>query len=326
MKTLVTGSAGHLGEGVMRTLRDEGRPAVGLDIEPSDYTDVVGSISDVDNVAEAMKGVTAVIHAATLHKPHVATHSWRDFIDVNVTGTSTLLEAARGNGVSAFVFTSTTSAFGDALAPGPGEPAAWITEDVPSQPKNIYGATKIAAEHLCKLAHRKHKTPIVILRTSRFFPEDDDNAEVRSAFDQENAKVNELLNRRVDIEDAVSAHLLAIERAGDIGFGSFIISATAPFERADAALLRTNAPAVVRRYADFDDIYEARGWRMFDSLDRVYDNTRARQALGWRPRYDFSSALAALKRGDSPFSPLAAAVGSKGYHDRVFEDGPFPVE
>ena len=127
MTILVTGSAGHLGEAIVRTLRAAGRPAVGLDIKASPFTDVVGSVGDAAVVARAMAGVSAVIHAATLHKPHVATHANQAFVDANVTGTLTLLEAAAAAGVKGFVFTSTTSAFGAALSPTAGEPAAWIT-------------------------------------------------------------------------------------------------------------------------------------------------------------------------------------------------------
>ncbi len=58
-----------------------------------------------------MRGVTHVLHAATLHKPHVATHSRQEFVDTNVTGTLNLLEAAVANEVRSFVFTSTTSTF-----------------------------------------------------------------------------------------------------------------------------------------------------------------------------------------------------------------------
>ena len=68
------------------------------------------------------EGVRAVYHAATLHKPHVATHSRQDFVDTNITGTLNLLEEAVAAGVEAFVFTSTTSVFGDALTPPPGLP------------------------------------------------------------------------------------------------------------------------------------------------------------------------------------------------------------
>ncbi len=64
---------------------------------------------------------------------------------------------------------------------------------------------------------------------------------------------------------------------------------------------------------------------MFPRIDRVYVNERARQGLGWRPRYDFRWVLDCLAAGQDFRSPLALAVGSKGYHDRVFADGPYPV-
>src|SRR4051794_25532860 len=136
MRVLVTGSAGHLGEAMMRTL---GGDAIGLDCLASPHTTVVGSITDAATVARCMEGVTAVIHAATLHKPHVATHNQQAFVDVNIPGTLVLLEAAVRAKVRAFLFTSTTSTFGDALVPPADAPAAWITEAVVPVPKNIYG-------------------------------------------------------------------------------------------------------------------------------------------------------------------------------------------
>ena len=66
---------------------------------PSPYTDRVGSIADRAFVDRAMAGVHTVVHTATLHKPHVATHSRQDFVDTNVTGTLNLLEAAAADGV-----------------------------------------------------------------------------------------------------------------------------------------------------------------------------------------------------------------------------------
>src|SRR6185312_3301302 len=202
--------SGHLGEALMRTLPDLGHEVVGIDVVPSPFTRVVGSIADRAMVDDCMRGVDAVLHAATLHKPHVATHSRQAFVDTNITGTLNLLEAAVANDVRAFVYTSTTSTFGDALTPPPGSPAAWITEDVVPIPKNIYGATKTAAEDLCQLFRRNQELPCIVLRTSRFFPEADDVPEKRAAYDDTNLKVNELLYRRVDTADVVSAHLLAM--------------------------------------------------------------------------------------------------------------------
>ncbi|HZZ90311.1 MAG TPA: NAD(P)-dependent oxidoreductase, partial [Caulobacteraceae bacterium] len=267
MTILITGSTGHLGEALMRTLRAAGRPAMGLDRLPSPFTDHVGSIADAAFVRDAMAGVTAVIHAATLHKPHILSHSRQAFVDVNITGTLTLLDAAAAAGVSAFVFTSTTSALGSALTPAPGQPTAWITERVAAVPRNIYGTTKGAAESLCELAHREQGLPVVVLRTSRFFPEEDDSEQVRTAYPLDNVQANELLYRRADIADVVDAHLLALEKAAQIGFGRYIVSATTPFGWEELAELRADAPAVVRRlYPAVDELYAARGWKLFPSL------------------------------------------------------------
>ncbi len=274
-----------------------------------------------------MRGVQAVFHAATLHKPHIATHRRQDFIDVNVTGTLNLLEEAAAAGVRSFVYTSTTSIFGDALVPPPGAPAAWVTEEVTPVPKNIYGATKAAAEDLCRLFHRNQALACIVLRTSRFFPEEDDNRDVREAYSDGNVKVNEYLYRRVEIEDVVTAHLLAAERAPAIGFDKYIVSATTPFLPEDLQALRDDAPSVVRRRVpDYEAEYERRGWRMFASLGRVYVNDRARRELGWQPRYCFSDIVGRLRAGDDARSPLARIIGSKGYHAEAFADGPYPVE
>lgn len=315
MRVLITGSAGHLGEALARVLRADAHDVVGLDLLASPFTDVVGSIADRAVVRDAMAGAHAVLHAATLHKPHVESHTRQEFIDTNLTGTLTLLEEAVAAGVGRFVFTSTTSAFGRALAPPPGAPAAWIDEDVVPKPRNIYGATKVAAEDLCELVHRDHGLPVLVLRTSRFFPEEDDRREVRAEFPAANAKVNELLYRRGDIQDMVAAHRLALERAPALGFGRYIVSATTPFTREDLAALRSDAPAVVARlFPDYAALYERLGWRMFAEIERVYDNARARRDLGWTPRWDFAHALARLNAGQDPFSDLTAKVGAKGYH------------
>lgn len=246
---------------------------------------------------------------------------------MNITGTLNLLEEAVESGVECFVFTSTTSVFGDALVPPPGQPAAWITENVTPIPKNIYGLTKAAAEGLCRLCHKNEGLPCIVLRTSRFFPEDDDNRQMREAYTGDNLKANEYLFRRVDLEDAVTAHLQAAERARDIGFGTYIISATTPFLPGDRKDLRRDAPSVVqRRVPGYQEQYERRGWKMSPSIDRVYVNERARKDLGWNPIYDFGYVVDRLRAGEDFRSPLAQIVGSKGYHSEIFAEGPYPVK
>jgi nucleoside-diphosphate-sugar epimerase len=326
MRILVTGSAGHLGEALVRGLSEAHHDAVGLDLVASPFTSRTGSIADRSTVARCMEGVDAVLHAATLHKPHVATHSRQAFVDTNVTGTLNLLEEAARAGVGTFVFTSTTSAFGAALTPPDGAPAAWITEDVAPVPKNVYGATKTAAEDLCRLFHRDHGLACIVLRTSRFFPEQDDDPAIRRAYSDGNAQANELVHRRVDLEDVVSAHVLALEKAPSIGFGRYIISATTPLLPDDLIELRRDAPSVVRRRVPgYEEAYARRGWTMFPSIDRVYVNERARRELGWRPRYDFRHVVDRLNAGEDFRSPLSRAVGAKGYHAFGTAEGPYPV-
>src|SRR6266496_5649922 len=142
MKVLVTGSAGHLGEALVRTLQNTNHEVIGVDIVHSDLTSRIGSIANRDHVRQCMEGVQAILHTATLHKPHVITHSRQNFVDTNITGTLNLLEEAVSAGVSSIVFTSTTSAFGGALTPPSEAPAIWVTEDVIAIPRNIYGVTK----------------------------------------------------------------------------------------------------------------------------------------------------------------------------------------
>ena len=219
-------------------------------------------------------------------------------MDTNVTGTLNLLEEAVAAGVGRFVFTSTTSAFGRALTPPPGAPAAWVTEDVAPVPRNVYGVTKAAAEDLCELVHRDPGLPCLVLRTSRFFPEGDDRDDVRGAYDDANVKVNELLHRRVDIEDVVERAPARARARARIGFGRYIVSATTPFAREDLAELRARrarrrAPALPGLRGE----YAARGWRMFPKhRSRVRQRsgrapssagrrgtTSAARSTGWRP-------------------------------------------
>src|ERR1700733_8986299 len=142
MKILVTGSSGHLGEALVRTLRQLDHEVVSLDIVEGAFTTCLGSITDRACVRRCISGANAVFHVATLHKPHIATHSHQDFIDVNITGTLTLLEEAVTAGVESFVFTSTTSVFGDALVPPPALPRCGLQRTSVQFPRTSMASQK----------------------------------------------------------------------------------------------------------------------------------------------------------------------------------------
>lgn len=312
MRVLLTGSSGWLGRTLAPALRAAGHDVIGLDVVPSAETAVVGSVADRALVRQAIgdHGVEAVVHAGALHKPDIERFDRQAFVDVNVTGTLNLLEEAVSQGVGRFVFTSTTSLMISetirAGAAGGARRAEWLTEDSPVQPRNVYGITKLAAEQTCRLVHREHGLPVVVLRTSRFFPEADDMAHAIEQSD-DNTKANELLFRRLTVEDAARAHLLALDRAPELGYDLFIVSAPPPFSPDDAEALIADAPRVVARYFPrYPELYARRGWTMFDSIDRVYDPSRAAQRLGFVCRTDFAQMLAGLDRqsGGPDANPL----------------------
>lgn len=315
MHVLLTGSSGWLGRFLAPRLRARGHVLTGLDIAPGDNTDVVGSVADRATVSRAFeRGVEAVIHAGALHKPDIARYSPQAFVDINVTGTLNLLEAAATAGHDRFVFTSTTSLMiSQAIRDESGDAAIWLDElSGPLAPRNIYGVTKLAAEGLCLVYAAERGLPVVVLRTARFFPEDDDTHRSLSG---ENLKANEFLNRRLTVQDAAEAHLAALEQAPNLKSEIFIISAPTPFDRSDAEELKRDAAAVISRsFPDVSALYARRGWSLPSSLGRIYNSSHAERQLGFRCRTGFSEVLEALRTDSAlPFTHDAAYVSPKEF-------------
>lgn len=325
---LVTGSSGHLGHALMLSLPSHGYTPLGIDILSSSLPNTFrGSITDrafVNSILASHPSLKHVIHTATLHKPHISTHSEQAFTETNITGTQVLLEEAASHDIASFVFVSTTSVFGSVLAPEPGEPAVWIDEDVTPVPKNIYGITKVGAEHACRRVHTQTGMPVVVLRASRFFPEGDDDERRRGSMGDDNLKVCELAYRRVDIADVVGACVCAARKgaSGEVTWGRFIISAPPPFPKDNGTLKTLNAgdgegvgEIMERCVQGCGAMFQTKGWRFLDRVDRIYDSSRAENVLEWKPLYTFSSAVEKLTKGQEWRSELTNTVGKRGYHD-----------
>lgn len=318
MNLLVTGSSGWLGRFLVPLLRKNGHTTIGLDPAPGSFTDKIGSVADRDTVTElfASHNFDGVIHAGALHKPDIARYPLQSFIDVNVTGTLNLLEEAAAKPRTRFIFTSTTSLMiSKEIREQRSDEAVWLDEDsVPIEPRNIYGVTKLAAEGLCRQHHLTTGIDVVVLRTARFFPEDDDTITEISG---PNLKANELLHRRATVQDIARAHLAAIEGAEGIGFGLFLVSAPTPFRRADARELKSDPSAVIERYyPDAPNLYRQYGWKLPSSIGRVYDGSLITRKLGFEYETKFHNLLESLRNGDEPpirhdatyTSPLAEAA------------------
>jgi len=278
MHILITGSSGQLGAEIARQLSSQ-HDIIGIDLVEGVRTHHRVNIVDREAVRRLMKGIDAVIHTASLHAPHLATVSKQAFIDVNITGTLNMLEAATDGGVRRFVYTSTTSLYGFALIPH--EQAVWVTEELTPQPRDMYDITKRAAEELCQHFAREHGLLTICLRTSRFFPEPPPLVALYRLY------------RGVDVQDAARAHVLAVTNQ-EILFDVFNISAQSPFEQSDLPVLLLDAPSVLRNKAPkVLSFFRQQGWTVPQSIDRVYVIERARRQLGYRPMYSYPEYLQA---------------------------------
>jgi len=280
-RVLVTGSSGRVGTAIARRLSID-HEIVGLDVAQGAYTTVIGSIEDATALARAMQGVDAVVHSVALHAPHVGQLPEARFIAVNVDATARLLELALANGVKRFVYTSSTSVYGNALAPQGA--ARWVTEEITPLPRDVYDETKLAAEALVRAAATDGGMTCTILRMSRSFPEDAHRVATYRLY------------RGVDLRDVAEAHALALERQ-PAGCETFNVSARSPFRPEDCGMLLDEPWTVVNRYfPEADSAYRRLGWPPPRTIDRVYVTAKAESALGYSPRFNFAELLATLQR------------------------------
>jgi nucleoside-diphosphate-sugar epimerase len=288
MRILVTGSSGRIGRAICARLSRDSS-VVGLDVLPSPTTSIVGSITDVAVVKQALQGVDAVVHTAALHAPHVGAIRDSEFQRVNVASTRALADLAVTAGATRFVFTSTTALYGTASAPD--QRARWIDERVKPTPRTIYHQTKLAAEAALEAIAQRGALAVTVLRMSRCFPEP---APLMAAY---------RLHRGVDARDVADAHAIALQM-GSTGFRRYVISGSTPFTFEDTQELGRNARAVLERKAPaLVDAFKRRGWELPGSIDRVYSPALAIQELGWSPSCGFEEVLHLLDAGSPDVLP-----------------------
>ena len=161
-RILVTGSSGQLGRELVVRLKSKKYDVVGIDIEASPTTDQIIDIRNTKQINKISIGLDAIIHTAAIHGKHYELNYPReDFIRTNIDGTFNLLNACVLNGVKKFLYTSTTSIYGNAMVNS--EQAVWVDESLTPDPRDIYDITKLTAELLCKDFFDKNHIRVAII-------------------------------------------------------------------------------------------------------------------------------------------------------------------
>jgi UDP-glucose 4-epimerase len=278
MKVWVTGSSGRLGSATVKHLEAAGYRVHGVDVVTSPTTHEVLDINDSLAVYASTRDFDAIIHTAAVHGRHYELNYPREaFVQINIMGTLNLLNACVKNGLSRFLFTSTTSIYGNAMVDD--NKAVWVDELLAEQPRDIYDITKQTAEQLCKDFFYKEGLQASVYRVGRFLPEDD------------NLKINHRLYRGLDERDGAKALQLGLE-ADLKNYEVFNISSGSPFSYDETALIKHSPKEVIlRHYPEAEEIYKTKGWIFPQSIDRVYVCDKAKAMLGYKPEFTFEYLL-----------------------------------
>ncbi len=293
---LVTGGAGFIGSNFVRVLLRE-RPdwrITNLDAltysgnldnladvgGSSNYTFAHGDICDGALVHELMRDVDYVAHLAAESHVDRSIEDSAPFIRTNVSGTQTLLDAARSAGVEKFLHVSTDEVYGELPL---DDPSALFTEETPIAPSSPYSASKAASDLLARAAHHTFDMPIVITRCSNNFGPYQFPEKVIPLFVTNLLQGNKVplygdgLNVRdwLHVEDHCEALLAALER----GTPGEVYNIGGNNERANIDLTKT----ILELMGKGEEFIE----RVPDRLghDRRYaiDSSKMQRELGWRP-------------------------------------------
>jgi len=299
---LVTGASGWLGAAIVEALLARGDSVIGLDLRSSAASQALARRHPSLSLVEADLGEwgqvmdtfrktrpDAVIHTAAIVGVAPAADIPVKALRVNTEGSINLLEAMRLEGTRRLVYVSTEETYGDFTAPT-------ITEDHPQRPNSIYGLTKLATEHYGRIYAARYGLECINIRTCWVYGPNLPRARVPKIFidaalDGKPCHLTEGGDLAVDqvyIADTVAGVLLALDKDHHAFDAYHIATGQAP-TIADAA-------RIVSELIPGADISAApglyrHGGRFPTATKGALDISRARQELGYTPRYDLRAGL-----------------------------------
>ena len=260
-----------------------------LDSSPvkDDIEVILGDIRDRDSLRQAIQGVDTVFHLAALIAIPYSYHTPLSYIRTNVEGTLNVLQAAMDAGVRLVVHTSTSEVYGTArYVP--------IDEDHPLQGQSPYSASKIGADKLAEAFHRSFGLPVAVIRPfNTYGPRQSARAVIPTIITQVLTQPEVHLGNLEPtrdfsyVADTVEGFVRIAECPESVGQ---VINTGSGQEISIGDLANTILNLIGREIPIICDNQRVRPEN--GEVERLCaDNTKAREILGWQPRYTLKDGL-----------------------------------
>ncbi len=291
MKILVTGGAGFLGKHLCRSLATEGHEVKVLDlVENPEFPTVFADVRDQAAMHKETVGADAIFHLAAKIEAGESVTNPLKYLDHNVLGTLTVLEAMKKNNVPIIIFSSSAAVY--------GEPnRSPIYEDDRTLPINPYGVSKLAMEGLVNsYVHTAGLSAVALRYFNLYGPEEHHIPEthaiprfIKQIYKGEPVTVwgsGEHKRDFVFVTDIVSAHLKALEYAArqPSRYSYFNLSAEQPCAVID---LVHSIEALIDKSA----VIKHHPSRPGDPLVLIANAAKAREELGWSAQVSLDDGL-----------------------------------
>lgn len=280
MKIFVTGAAGFIGRATIEMGREQGHTMTGCDVDDSDVEGVIaGSITDPDMLIRETAGCDAIVHLGAVYTSHIEQGmSNAEFYAINVIGTDNVFQAALANKIPRVVYASSVDVHCGTHCDWAFSGALKYTERTPDMPNSLYALTKLMNEKAGHYYYDTHGIKFCALRYVYIW---------QSCTAPEDIPPVGLISRITVREDCADANLRACT-AANVENDVLLIGPDNRMSNQDIVRSITALEEVVDKYWPGSvDLLKEAGFKIKGKLWPACDITRARQVLGWSPRYDF---------------------------------------